>query len=100
MDRSFSALLDRRDAAEDQIHAAFRLELIGCRIGGHFYPRAPRLTSSCVFGCGCWMGPSRSGVAGVREGEPTELDQFGPCPLAPVVPPPVWRRIATWPIVA
>jgi len=28
-------------------------------------------TSDCEYGCGCWMGPSRSGG---------KVDPFGPCP--------------------
>jgi len=31
-------------------------------------------TSDCKYGCGCWMGPSRSGG---------KVDPFGPCPNNP-----------------
>ena len=33
-------------------------------------------TSNCDYGCGCWMGPARSGG-------PTGLDPFGACPKNP-----------------
>lgn len=33
-------------------------------------------TSDCEYGCGCYMGPSRSGG-------PTGLDPFGKCPKNP-----------------
>ncbi len=33
-------------------------------------------TSDCKHGCGCWMGPTRSGG-------PTGLDPFGTCPGNP-----------------
>lgn len=33
-------------------------------------------TSDCKHGCGCWMGPSRSGG-------PVGLDPFGKCPKNP-----------------
>jgi hypothetical protein len=33
-------------------------------------------TSDCKHGCGCWMGPTRSGG-------PTGLDPFGKCPKNP-----------------
>jgi hypothetical protein len=33
-------------------------------------------TSDCAYGCGCWMGPSRSGGR-------TGLDPFGECPNNP-----------------
>jgi len=33
-------------------------------------------TSDCQYGCGCWMGPARSGG-------PTGLDPFGKCPKNP-----------------
>ncbi|MEK9184750.1 MAG: hypothetical protein AAB866_01115 [Patescibacteria group bacterium] len=44
--------------------------------GKHKYPN-PDGTSDCQYGCGCWMGPSRSGG-------PTGLDPFGICPKNPV----------------
>ena len=31
-------------------------------------------TSDCAYGCGCWMGPARSGGP---------IDPFGPCPCNP-----------------
>jgi len=31
-------------------------------------------TSDCEYGCGCWMGPCRSGG---------KVDPFGPCPNNP-----------------
>jgi hypothetical protein len=48
---------------------------------GHVYPGAPSAerpdgwTSDCSNGCGCWMGPARSGG-------PDGVDPFGPCPAA------------------
>lgn len=45
--------------------------------GGHHYPAAPHATSDCSYGCGCWMGPSRSGG-------PTGLSPFGKCPGNPI----------------
>jgi len=33
-------------------------------------------TSNCEYGCGCWMGPARSGG-------PVGLDPFGACPNNP-----------------
>ena len=43
------------------------------RFGPHDYPNEDG-TSDCKFGCGCWMGPARSGG-------PT--DPFGACPKNP-----------------
>jgi hypothetical protein len=43
--------------------------------GGHKYADHNR-TSNCKHGCGCWMGPTRSGG-------PTGLDPFGKCPNNP-----------------
>ncbi len=43
--------------------------------GKHKYPNSDG-TSDCKFGCGCWMGPTRSGG-------PTGLDPFGKCPKNP-----------------
>jgi len=43
--------------------------------GGHDYPNQDG-TSDCKYGCGCWMGPARSGG-------PTGLDPFGDCPKNP-----------------
>jgi site-specific DNA-methyltransferase (adenine-specific) len=44
---------------------------------GHAYPGSPvggfEFTSDCVFGCGCWMGDSRSGG-------PSGVSPFGECP--------------------
>lgn len=34
-------------------------------------------TSDCAYGCGCWMGPSRSGG-------PAGIDPFGACPGNPM----------------
>lgn len=42
--------------------------------GKHKYAEAG--TSDCEYGCGCWMGPARSGG-------PTGLDPFGKCPKNP-----------------
>ena len=47
---------------------------INKKYGPHSY--AIEGTSDCKFGCGCWMGPSRSGG-------PTGLDPFGFCPKNP-----------------
>jgi hypothetical protein len=43
--------------------------------GAHEYPGDVDRTSDCVHGCGCWMGPARSGsrYAGI--------DPFGKCPF-------------------
>lgn len=46
----------------------------------HYYPDEDG-TSDCQFGCGCWMGPSRSGG-------PDGVDPFGHCPAAPAPTPP------------
>jgi hypothetical protein len=43
--------------------------------GNHEYPNRDG-TSDCVYGCGCWMGPARSGG-------PIGLDPFGECPNNP-----------------
>lgn len=50
---------------------------------GHRYPGADAdergeafFTSDCAYGCGCWMGGSRSGG-------PDGVDPFGACPNAP-----------------
>lgn len=43
--------------------------------GGHKYADHDR-TSDCEYGCGCWMGPTRSGG-------PTGLDPGGVCPKNP-----------------
>ena len=43
--------------------------------GGHAYADHNG-TSDCQRGCGCWMGPARSGG-------PTGLDPFGACPQNP-----------------
>lgn len=43
----------------------------------HRYPD-PDGTSNCTHGCGCWMGPYRSGG-------PDGVDPFGECPKAPPV---------------
>lgn len=43
--------------------------------GGHSYPNLEG-TSDCKYGCGCWMGPARSGG-------PIGLDPFGECPGNP-----------------
>jgi hypothetical protein len=59
-----------------RINEALAAGIEGMKIGGHFYPRAPRRTSNCQNGCGAWMGPSRSGA-------PDDIDQFGACPMAP-----------------
>lgn len=45
------------------------------KYGGHKYPNRDG-TSNCGHGCGCWMGPARSGG-------PTGLDPFGKCPRNP-----------------
>ena len=45
-------------------------------VGGHYYPGCATkdfYTSDCEYGCGCWMGQSRSGG-------PDGVDPFGPCP--------------------
>jgi hypothetical protein len=44
--------------------------------GGHHYPNEDG-TSDCSHGCGCWMGPSRSGG-------PPNIDPFGKCPCYPL----------------
>ena len=44
--------------------------------GGHKYANHDG-TSNCEHGCGCWMGPARSGG-------PTGLSPFGKCPKNPV----------------
>lgn len=44
------------------------------KFGPHVYPY-PGGTSDCAYGCGCWMGPSRSGGP---------VDPFGPCPNHPI----------------
>lgn len=46
------------------------------KYGPHQYPGRDG-TLDCVFGCGCWMGPTRSGG-------PTGLDPFGKCPGNPL----------------
>ncbi|KKQ30343.1 MAG: hypothetical protein US45_C0047G0010 [Candidatus Nomurabacteria bacterium GW2011_GWA1_37_20] len=43
--------------------------------GGHQYADHDG-TSDCKHGCGCWMGPARSGG-------PTGLNPFGVCPKNP-----------------
>ena len=43
--------------------------------GGHKYANHDG-TSDCEYGCGCWMGPARSGG-------PTGLDPGGTCPKNP-----------------
>ncbi len=43
--------------------------------GEHQYPDHDG-TGDCKHGCGCWMGPARSGG-------PTGLDPFGKCPKNP-----------------
>ncbi len=43
--------------------------------GGHKYADLDG-TSDCQYGCGCWMGPTRSGG-------PTGLDPSGRCPKNP-----------------
>jgi len=43
--------------------------------GGHRY-ESHEGTSDCKHGCGCWMGPFRSGG-------PIGLDPFGKCPKNP-----------------
>ena len=43
--------------------------------GGHKYANHDG-TSDCEHGCGCWMGPARSGG-------PTGLDPGGTCPKNP-----------------
>ena len=45
------------------------------KYGGHDFGNQGG-TSDCKHGCGCWMGPSRSGG-------PTGLDPFGKCPKNP-----------------
>ena len=45
------------------------------KYGGHKYPDHEG-TSDCEYGCGCWMGPCRSGG-------PTGLDPHGTCPKNP-----------------
>ena len=43
------------------------------KFGSHDYPNHDG-TSDCGYGCGCWMGPSRSGG---------KVDPFGACPNNP-----------------
>lgn len=43
------------------------------KFGSHLYPYDGG-TSDCVYGCGCWMGPCRSGGP---------VDPFGMCPKNP-----------------
>lgn len=45
------------------------------RFGPHNYPYDGG-TSDCSYGCGCWMGPYRSGGPG-------RVDPFGECPNNP-----------------
>jgi hypothetical protein len=45
----------------------------------HKYDSDGTFTVDCAYGCGCWMGPSRSGG-------PDGLDPFGECPKAPDLP--------------
>jgi len=45
------------------------------KYGGHKYADHDG-TSDCKYGCGCWMGPARSGG-------PTGIDPFGKCPKNP-----------------
>lgn len=52
-------------------------------VGSHLYPGILdgrfQNTSDCCYGCGCWMGGSRSGTR--DEHDPT--DPFGECPGNP-----------------
>lgn len=41
--------------------------------GSHLYYSRQSGTSDCEYGCGCWMGPARSGG-------PAGVDPFGKCP--------------------
>lgn len=54
-----------------------------CNTGGHQYPGCTVdnfcFTSNCDYGCGCWMGQSRSGG-------PEGIDPFGECPGNPSCP--------------
>lgn len=62
--------------------------------GQHKYPGSEAMlktgkledffTSDCAYGCGCWMGGSRSGG-------PAGVDPFGACPKAPVEAPPAGK---------
>lgn len=45
------------------------------RYGSHNYPGAPDHTSDCSHGCGCWMGPARSGGP---------VNPHGRCPNNPI----------------
>lgn len=49
-------------------------------VGGHYYPGCVDddnfYTSDCAYGCGCWMG-------GTRSGGPDGIDPFGDCPNNP-----------------
>lgn len=49
-------------------------------VGGHHYPGCETndefFTSDCAYGCGCWMGSSRSGG-------PDGVNPFGACPARP-----------------
>lgn len=68
-----------QDENRQIVNEALRQRHSGIQQGGHFYPQAPRLSSRCIFGCGAWLGPSRSSA-------PEGIDQFGACPRQP--PPP------------
>jgi translation elongation factor EF-1beta len=53
--------------------------------GEHEYPN-PEGTSDCIYGCGCWMGPSRS------DG-PLGVDPHGLCPNHPLDDGPLRKGI-------
>lgn len=65
-----------KEHPEPEAHAALETgshKYMGCESamkGGQFF------TSDCSYGCGCWMGSSRSGG-------PKGVDPFGACPKAP-----------------
>jgi len=44
------------------------------KFGPHEYDPDHDVTSDCKYGCGCWMGPCRSGGM---------VDPFGACPKNP-----------------
>lgn len=44
------------------------------KFGSHKYPQKDG-THDCMHGCGCWMGPYRSGGP---------VDPYGPCPENPI----------------
>jgi hypothetical protein len=57
----------------EEVRSLMPDEIDAVRYGAHAYTLDG--TSDCAHGCGCWMGPYRSGGP---------VDPFGPCPKNPL----------------